>query len=107
PDPDAGRLQRKPHALLRHSERLDGLLPLADVRSGTERAHDASFVVSQLRVAPLDQAFLARPRENRLLADGMVASAGVVETLAACVAHPLRQTGLDPVAPEQLALRAS
>ena len=39
--------QRKPHALFRRSQRLDGLIPLGDVGAGTERADDAARVIPQ------------------------------------------------------------
>ena len=60
PDPDVRVLQRKPHALFRQPQRLDRLIPLGDVGARTERADDVAGVVSQQRVAPLDQPFLAR-----------------------------------------------
>ena len=45
PDPDARGLQRKPHALFRRSQGLDGLIPFGDVGAGTERADDVPRVI--------------------------------------------------------------
>ena len=102
PDPDLGALQRKPHALFRRTQRLDGLIPLGDVGAGTERADDLPAVVSQHRVPPLDQPFLARPRQHGVLADRLIAGRELAEPHSERVSQPNRKACLDPIAPQQL-----
>ena len=60
PDSDCGALQRKPHALFRRSQGLNGLIPFGDVGAGTERADDVPCVIAQTALVRHSiEAFLA------------------------------------------------
>ena len=103
PDADVGRLQRKPHALFGGSQRFGDPIPLGDVRAGAERADDASIVIPQHGVAPLDQPLFAGSRQDGVLDDRQISAGQVVQRLVSAGApHPIRQARLDPVAAIQL-----
>src|SRR6185295_16907982 len=79
PDPDVRRLQRIARPLFARAQCLHRLMTVGDVGARTERADDASFVIVQEPVPPLNETFLARPGEDGALDDGQISVEQVTE----------------------------